>query len=134
MERDFKCWRKVSGSNVVGQRCFSIGTDAYVFQNATEEEAETGARCLNEWYVERRYKTQIAGLGRIYYDMRSEMQELHFEELIFNDGECIGAYHDEIVFLFNDEKTHYAEKYLGEMPTGPDQGIAFYDYYYLHSK
>ena len=65
--------------------------------------------------------------------MHSEMQKITFEELIFKGGECIGAYHDELVFLFDDEKTHYQEKYLGEMKISHDQEIYFYDYYYLHA-
>ena len=76
----------------------------------------------------------MAGLGRVYYEMRSEFQNLSFEELIFSDGECIGVYHDELVFLFDDEKTRSQKKYLGSVPTGHDQEIDYYDYYDLQSK
>lgn len=132
MEGNIKCRKIADESSIAEQMIIRIDKDAYALQNATEEEVKAGIRCLDKWYVERKYKTQVAGLGRVYYDMKSEMQELCFEELIFKGGECIGAYHDELVFLFDNEKTHYQKKYLGEMPTGPDQAIEFYDYYYLH--
>ena len=134
MESNFKCWKTVDGSESAEQKVLQIDGEAYAFQNATEEEIQNGTFCLDNLYIERKYKTQVAGLGQVYYDMKSEMQELCFEELIFNGEICIGTYHDELVFLWNNEKTHYQEKYLGEMPTGPDQAITFYDYYYLRCK
>ena len=134
MESNFKCWKMTDGSDADEQKIIHIDGVAYALLFATEEEVEIGTRCLNQWYVERKYKTQVCGPDhpRPYYDMKSEMQELCFEALIFCRGECIGAYHDELIFLFGNEKTHYREKYLGEMPIGPDQAITFYDYYYLH--
>ena len=131
MKRNFKCLKRSNGSDGAGQTALTVDGEMYTLQDASEEEVKVGMLCLDKRYVERKYKTQVAGLGRVYYDMRSEMQELCFEELIFEGGECVGVYHDGLVFLFGDENTHYKEKYLGEMPTGPDQGIAFYDYYYL---
>jgi len=136
MKSNLKCWRITDGSDASEQKTIRIAEDTYTLQDATEEEVEAGTLCLDRWYVERKYKTQVCEPGRSspYYDMKSEIHELSFEELIFNCGECIGAYHDELVFLFDDEKTHYQEKYLGEMKISYDQGIDFYDYYYLHSK
>ena len=130
MENDLKCWKITDEADAA----LCIGEEAYALQDATAEEAAVGTDCLEKWYAERQYKVQVAGLGSVYYEMRSEMQEFCFEELIFNNGECIGAYHDELVFLFDDEKTHYHKKYLGEMITGPDRSIEFYDYYYLHTR
>ena len=134
MKSNFKCWKITDGSDVADQKVLMIDKESYALLPATEEEVTAGKLCLDRWYVERKYKTQTAGLGQVYYGMKSEIQELSFEELIFSNGECIGAYHDELVILFDNEKTHYREKYLGEMPTGPDQSISFYDYYYLRSK
>jgi len=134
MEGNFKCWKPFDGNEAVQSKVLQIDREAYALQNATEEEVENGTACLDRWYIERKYKTQVAGLGQVYYDMKSEMRELCFEELIFNGGMCVGAYHDELIFLWSNEKTHYQEKYLGEMPTGPDQAITFYDYYYLRAK
>jgi len=104
--------------------------------DATPEEIEAGKSSLDKWYVLRKYKKQVCGLhhNTPAYVFEMEDQELTFEELIFLKGECIGAYHDELIFLFDDKRTHYQEKYLGEMPTGPDQAIEFYDYYYLCQK
>ena len=128
---NLKCLKRANEGDNEAMR---IGENLYTLLDATEDEVEAGTLCLNKWYVERKYKTQVCEPGRSspYYDMRSEMQELSFEELIFNGGDCIGAYHDELVFLFDDEKTHFHQKYLGEMKISHDQGIAFYDYYYLH--
>ena len=134
MKRNLKCWKRSVENDTKEQNILRIAGEAYTLQDATEEEAGLGALCLDQWYVERKYKTQVAGLGQVYYDMRSEMQELCFEELIFSGGECIGVYHDALIFLFDEVKTHYQQKYLGEIPISYDQGIAFYDYYYLHSK
>ncbi len=127
-----KCFKKANEGDT--DKAIRIGDILYTLQEATEDEVEKGTPCLVEWYVERKYKTQVCEPGRSspYYDMRSEMQELSFEELIFDGGECVGAYHDELIFLFNDEKTHYQEKYLGAMKVSYDQEIYFYDYYYLH--
>ena len=134
MESNFKCWKIDDGSESAEQKVLRIAEETYALQDATEEEVGIGTRCLDCWYVERKYKTQVAGLGQVYYEMRSDVQELCYEELIFDAGMCIGAYHDELIFLWSNEKTHYQEKYLGEMPTGPDQAITFYDYYYLRCK
>ena len=136
MKSNLKCWRITDGSDNAEQKTIQIAEVAYTLQDASEEEIAIGTRCLDSWYLERKYKTQVCEPGRStpYYDMKSEMQELNFEELIFSNGACIGVYHDELVFLFGDEKTHYQQKYLGEMKISYDQGIDFYDYYYLHSK
>ena len=134
MDSNFKCWKIADGSDVGEQAVLRLEEDVYALQDATADEVEAGTRCLATWYVERKYKTQVCGPDGRYYDMKSEMQELSFEELIFCSGECIGAYHDGLIFLFGDEKTHYREKYLGEMPISADQGISFYDYYYLHAR
>ena len=130
---NLKCLKKANEGDTEAMR---IGENLYNLQDATEDEVEAGTLCLNKWYVERKYKTQVCEPGRCspYYDMRSEMQELSFEELIFNGGECIGAYHDELVFLFDNEDTHHQEKYIGELPTGHDQSIEFIDYYDLYTK
>ena len=131
---NFKCLKQ--GNEGVTDKAVSIGENLYTLQEATEAEAEVGALCLSQWYVERKYKTQVCEPGRSqpYYDMKSEMHKLSFEELIFSDDECIGAYHDDLIFLFNDPKAHDQEKYLGSMKVSYDQEIYFYDYYYLHSK
>ena len=133
MENNFKCWKEIDASNVTEQMVLSISGGTYALLPASKKDIEIGTPCLNWWYIEKKYKTQIAGLGQVYYDIKSEIQKLLFEELIFKGTECIGVYHDELIFIFDDNKTHYQEKYLGEMPTGPDQGIDFYDYYYLRS-
>lgn len=132
MENNFKCWKKVESE--VKDNILRIDGEIYDLTEATEEEVENGNFCINNLYIERKYKTQVAGLGKVYYDMRSENLEIRFEELIFSGGKCIGIYHDGLVFLIYNEKTYYQEKYLGEMPTGPDSGIDFYDYYYLRCK
>ena len=134
MGSNFRCLKPTNGIDDAEQAVVFLNGTAYTLQDAAEDEVRVGTYCLDKWYIERKYKTQVAGLGQVYYEMRSELQELCFEELIFCGGVCIGAYHDALVFLFDDEKTHDREKYLGEMPTGPDQGIAFYDYYYLHRR
>ena len=102
--------------------------------DATPREIRAGMRCLEKWCISRKYKKQVAGLhpGIPAYEIGIEFHELAFEELIFMNGKCIGAYHDELVFLFDDEKTHFHQKYLGEMKISYDQGIDFYDYYYLY--
>ena len=130
---NLKCLKKANEGDTEAMR---IGENLYNLQDATEDEVEAGTLCLNKWYVERKYKTQVCEPGRSspYYDMRSENLEIRFEELIFSGGKCIGIYHDGLVFLIYNEKTYYQEKYLGEMPTGPDSGIDFYDYYYLRCK
>lgn len=130
---NFKCLKKATEAD---DKALRIGDTIYTLQDATEDEIEAGKLCLEKWFVERKYKTQVCepGRSRPYYDMKSEMHELSFEELIFDGGECIGAYHDELAFLFDDEKTHYIQKYLGEMKIRHDQGIVFYDYYYLHTR
>ncbi|MBQ8896681.1 MAG: hypothetical protein IJY88_07825 [Clostridia bacterium] len=101
--------------------------------DATEAEIEAGTRCLEKWYVLKKYKKQVAGLHRNVpaYIIEMEDHELSFEELIFMDGKCIGVYHDELVFLFDNKNTHHQEKYMGELPTGHDQSITFIDYYDL---
>ena len=131
---NLKCWKKVGEGDT--EKMLRIAEDVYSLREATDEELAAAALCLDKWYVERKYKTQVCepGRSRPYYDMKSEVQELCAEELIFNDGECIGARHNELIFLFDDEKTHYQEKYLGAMKVSYDQEIYFYDYYYLHSK
>ena len=135
MENDLKCWKPLDGGDADDREILRIGEEAYALFPPTELEIGNGRICLDHLYVERKYKTQVAGLGRVYYDMRSEVQEIPFEELIFReDGICIGVYHDGLVFLIFNEKTYDQKKYLGEMPTGPDQSIEFYDYYYLRFK
>lgn len=134
MQNDFKCWKISEALSTDEQNIIKIGKTDYSPQYADACEIKAGTRCLEKVYVERKYKTQVAGLGSVCYEMRSERQELRFDELIFNSGICIGAYHDGLIILFDDEKTHYQEKYLGEMPTAPDQSVTFYDYYYLRFK
>lgn len=134
MINNLVCLKPISPSEASGDGALKIDGVFYAVSPATKRELECGSECLAAYFVERQYKTQVAGLGRVYYDMKSEAQELRFEELIFNGTECIGAYHDEMVFIFDDKATHYQQKYLGEMPTGPDQSISFYDYYYLRTK
>ena len=131
---DFKCLKKTNENDA--EKAVRIGDSLYTLQAATEDEWKAGTLCLGKWHVERKYKTQVCEPGRSspYYEMKSEWQEIAFEELIFDGGKCIGAYHDELIFLFGDEKTHSHEKYLGEMKTGYDQGIDFYDYYDLRAR
>ena len=135
MENNYRCWKLTQSGDAGEQKVLRIGEDTYTPQDAAVEEVAAGTRCLGRWYVERKYKTQQCGGGleRPIYPMHSEMQKISFEELIFQGGECIGAYHDELVFWFDDEKTHYQQKYLGSMKISYDQEIDFYDYYYLHS-
>ena len=130
---NFKCLKKATEAD---DKALRIEDTIYTLQDAAEEEIAAGKLCLEEWYVERKYKTQVCepGRSRPYYDMKSEMHELSFEELIFDGGECIGAYHDEVIFLFNDNKTYDQQKYLGSMKISHDQEIDFYDYYYLHNR
>lgn len=133
MEREYKCWKTADEGDTAGEVLIVDGK-TYTHKAATELEIDNGGRCLAVLYVERKYKTQVCGPDhpRPYYDMRSEVHELRFEELIFNDDEiCIGVYHEGLTFIIERTETHYQEKYLGEMPTGPDQAIEFYDYYYL---
>lgn len=132
MENDYKCWKIAPDSDPGEEKTLRVGEDTYTLQDAAGEEIRIGTGCISTWYVERKYKVQVAGLGRVYYEMRSEMQKISFEELIFNHGQCIGAYHDELIFLFDDEKTHDQQKYLGSVPISHDQEIDYYDYYYLH--
>lgn len=133
MESKYICWQIAQVSDDCEQKTLPIGEDTYTLQDAAGKQIRLGTDCLGKWYVERKYKTQVAGLGRVYYEMRSEIQKLSFEELIFKGGACIGVYHDELVFLFDDEKTHYQKKYLGSIPISHDQEIDYYDYYYLHA-
>lgn len=133
MEKEYKCWKISPNSDPGEEKVLRVGEDTYTLQDAAGKEIRIGTGCISAWYVERKYKVQVAGLGRVYYEMRSEMQEIAFEELIFDHGQCIGAYHDELVFLFDDEKTHYRQKYLGSVPISHDQEIDYYDYYYLHA-
>ena len=109
MKSNLKCWRVTDSSVVAEQKIIRIAEVTYTLQDASEEEIAIGTRCLNSWYLERKYKTQVCEPSRStpYYDMKSELQELDFEELIFSNGACIGAYHDELIFLFGDEKTHF---------------------------
>lgn len=135
MENNYRCWKLVQDGDAGEQKILRIDEDTYALRSATGEEIRLGTDRLCKWYVERKYKTQQSGGGleRPIYPMHSEIQKITFEELIFKGDECIGVYHDELIFLFDDEKTHYQEKYLGEMKISADQGIDFYDYYYLHS-
>lgn len=135
MEMNYKCWKIADAIDTTEQKTLRIGEDTYTLLSVTGKEIRVGTDRLCKWYVERKYKTQQCGGGleRPIYPMHSEMQKISFEELIFKGGECIGIYHDELVFLFDDEKTHFQQKYLGEMKISADQGIDFYDYYYLHS-
>lgn len=91
---NLKCLKKANEGDTEAMR---IGENLYNLQDATEDEVEAGTLCLNKWYVERKYKTQACEPGRSspYYDMRSEMQELSFEELIFNDGDYTGEIEDQ---------------------------------------
>lgn len=134
MKEELKCWKPINESETAQKNFLYVDGAKYTLHSVSDGELENGKRCLEVMYVERKYKVQVAGLGQVYYEMRSENQELELKELIFKDGICIGAYHDELIFLWSDEKTHYQEKYLGEMPTGPDRAITFYDYYYLRYK
>ena len=131
MKKPLACYKPLRTESGASDAPFRIAGVPYAQNTVTEEERAACARPLAEYYVERRYKTQVAGLGQVYYDMKSEISELTFEELILLDGECIGAFHAEHVFLFADERTHSVQKYLGEMPTSADQGIPFYEYYDL---
>ena len=135
MENNDRCWKLAQDGDAGEQKILRVGEDTYTLHSATGQEIRLGTDRLCKWYVDRKYKTQQCGGGleRPIYPMHSEMQKISFEELIFKGGECIGAYHDELVFLFDDEKTHYQQKYLGSMKISYDQEIDFYDYYYLHS-
>ena len=135
MEKTYQCWKETDVSDGSRQKTLHIGEDTYTLQEATGKEIRLGTDRLCKWYVERKYKTQQCGGGweRPNYPMHSEIQKISFEELIFKAGQCIGIYHDELIFLFDDEKTHFRQKYLGEMKISADQGIDFYDYYYLHA-
>lgn len=134
MADNYRCWKLAQACDDNEQKVLCIGDKIYTLQDVTGKEIRLGTDCLCKWFMDRKYKTQVAGLGRVYYEIRSEFQNLSFEELIFSDGECIGVYHDELVFLFDDEKTRSQKKYLGSVPTGHDQEIDYYDYYDLKSK
>lgn len=134
MEGNYRCWKAAQADAGSEQKVLRLGEESFTLQDATEEQIRQGAERLCNWYLERKYKTQVAGLGRVYYEMRSEYQNFVFEELIFSGGQCIGACHDELVFLFDDEKTHSQKKYLGSVPVSHDQQIDYYDFYELHFK
>ena len=134
MEKEYKCWKIAPNSDPGEEKVLRVGEDTYTLQDAAGKEIRIGTGCISTWYVERKYKVQVAGLGRVYYEMRSEYQNFVFEELIFSGGQCIGACHDELVFLFDDEKTHSQKKYLGSVPVSHDQQIDYYDFYELHFK
>lgn len=135
MANEYKCWQLAQEGDPGAQTVLRIAEEAYTQQEATGLQIRLGTDRLSKWCMERKYKTQQCGgdLVRPIYPLHGEMQQLAFETLIFRGGECIGVYHDGLVFLFDDEKTHYQKKYLGEMKISHDQGIDFYDYYYLQS-
>lgn len=129
------CW-KLADASMSESDTLKIGDRLYTRQAPTELEISNGTHGLEVLYIERKYKTQVCSPDhpRPYYDYKIEEQELRFEELIFEDERCIGVYHEGLVFMIYDERTYRQEKYLGEMPTGPDQSISFYDYYYLRAR
>lgn len=129
------CW-KLADASVPESDALKIGDRLYTRQAPTELEISNGSHGLEVLYIERKYKTQVCSPDRPrpYYDYKIEEQELRFEELIFEDERCIGVYHEGLVFMIYDERTYRQEKYLGEMPTGPDQSISFYDYYCLRAR
>jgi len=131
--RRMKCWKIIDKSKVAKQQVIHVGTNTYALQATTEEEIKEGSICQNEWCVERQYEVQVCGLDtpRPYWDKRSEQQSIPFEELIFCDGECLGIYHAECIMLFDNKKTHRQEKYLGEVPLGPESSHYEYEYYCL---
>ena len=133
MTDDMKCWKVIDKSKVTDQTVIHIGTNMYALQVATKEEIKEGNICQKEWYVERQYEVQRCGLysPRPYWEKRSEQQSILFEELIFCGGECMGIYHAECIMLFDNEKTHRQEKYLGEIPLGPESSHYLYDHYTL---
>ena len=114
-EKNFKCMRIVSGCD------------------ATLQEIESGKRAIEKWYVTKKYETQKCGpqSPHPWYETVMEDHDLEFEELIFKDGKCVGAYYGEKVFIFDKKDTHFQKTHLGEMPISQDQSIEFYDYYYL---
>ena len=135
MATEWKCWKAVADVDGA-EAVLRIESDIYALREATADEVCVGRRCLENWYLLRKYKTQVCSPDhpRPYYDFKDEVCEIGFGELIVREGCCIGVYHEGLVFLFEQPSTHYRQKYLGEMPTGPDQAIEFYDYYYLRVK
>lgn len=133
MADNMKCWKITDTANITEQPIIHIFSDSFALQDATDDEIKKGEICLTEWNIEREYRVQSCGPDspNAYFDWRSEMQSIPFGELIFRSGECIGIYHEECVFLFDDEKTHRQKKWLGEWITGPDRSIDVYDYYNL---
>lgn len=129
------CW-KLADASMSESDALKIGDKLYTRQAPTELEIDNGSYALSVLYIERKYKTQVSSPDRPrpYYDYKSEEQPIRFDELIFEDERCIGVYHEGLVFMIYDESTYCREKYLGEMPTGPDQSISFYDYYYLRAR
>ena len=133
---NYVCWKSADPSATEGE-VLKIGDGVFTRVTPTALMLSNGKICLDVLYIERKYKTQVStpDRPRPYYDYRIEEQTIPFDELVFNDDEiCIGVYHEGLLFMIYDTSTHYREKYLGEMPTGPDQSISFYDYYYLRMR
>ena len=128
-----KCLKVHNLSELSEKESVRIGECDFSLQYATEREITIGERALVKWRVERLYEVQVCGPSapRGYLDKRVEILTIPFEELIFRHGECIGIYHDGCAMLFDDEKTHLREKWIGEFITGPDRTYDAYDYYRL---
>ena len=128
-----KCLKSANTIGHEAEAVIHIGGTAFTLQDATEDEVKVGNACLGEWQVVLEYDVQVCGPGisRPYYDKRYEVIEVGFDELIFAEGECVGIYHEEMIFLFTDESTHRQKKYLGEFIVGPDRTYDAYDHYVL---
>ena len=132
MNDTLRCWKRAV-SYEIGEKdeVLTFNGEPFTRQAPTPLEKSNGEICLKMLYIERKYKVQSAGLGKVCYDYKTENLDLKFDELIFEDEICVAVYHDGLIFLLSDGEDHCTEKYLGEMPTGPDQSVLFYDYYYL---
>lgn len=131
-----KCWKLINDNYETNEKTLKISTNTFAQLIATEEEINIGEKILTIYDIEKEYKVQVCSPEhpRPYYEMRTIIETVPFEELIFDDNECIGICHEELVFLFNDIKKYNQAKYLGEMIVGPDNSISFYDYYHLKVK
>lgn len=131
MTNNFKCWKYTDQESTSAQ-LLTINACNYSLQNATNEEIAKGNKFLLEWYVEREYMVQSCGPNtKAYFDWRSERVEITLSNLIFSNGECIGACYNECIMLTYDRATHRQQKWLGEFITGPDRSVSIYDYYNL---
>ncbi len=119
MADKMKCWKIIDGFKVTQQLKILIDEKAYELQTATKEEIKEGYLCQLKWRVVREC------------DQEKVMQSVPFDELIFCDGKCIGIYHEEIIMLFDDERTHNQKKWLGEVTISHDQSYDVYEYYSL---